>query len=225
MPGAQPGCPGPAREAAVRAVAARAVIRARVHRAGPGRAGATRYASGSARCARRAQPFAFVLRQPAPDPEPLVVGQGVLQARRTFLAGPADPLGLMRGTARLREEELRPGLRAQGFRPPAGVGLLRGVVRPGDEVDQHGPTVARPDQRTLNIWSTPPRWEPGAASVRVARRTLADVAPDPGGLPDAHGRRGGSRDRGHAATTAVRPPGGMLRPFPGRQTQCAIALS
>src|SRR6476620_10053618 len=46
------------------------------------------------------------LGQPTPDAEPLVVGQGVLQALGPDLAADADLLGLPRRPALLREERL-----------------------------------------------------------------------------------------------------------------------
>ena len=60
-----------------------------------------------------AQPAPLTLRQPAPDAEPLVVRQRVLQALGTHLAARADALGLPGGAALLREERLRIGLGAQ----------------------------------------------------------------------------------------------------------------
>src|SRR5450756_28839 len=55
---------------------------------------------------------AFPLGQSAPDPEPLVVLQRVLQALGPYLATPADPLRLPGGAALLWEERLRICLRA-----------------------------------------------------------------------------------------------------------------
>src|SRR5690606_29752212 len=50
------------------------------------------------------QPAALPLGEPTPDAEALVVGQRVLQALGTDLAGQADLLGLAGGAALLREE-------------------------------------------------------------------------------------------------------------------------
>jgi hypothetical protein len=58
-------------------------------------------------------PAALALGEPAPDAEPLVVLQRVLEALRADLTAPADPLGLPGGTALLREERLRIRLRAE----------------------------------------------------------------------------------------------------------------
>ena len=55
----------------------------------------------------------LALRQPAPDAEPLVVGEGVLEALGPDLAPDADLLGLAGGAALLGEERLRIGLSAQ----------------------------------------------------------------------------------------------------------------
>ncbi len=52
----------------------------------------------------------LTLGEPAPDPEPLVVSQGVLEAVTTHVAAEADLLGLARRPALLREEGLRIGL-------------------------------------------------------------------------------------------------------------------
>src|SRR3954447_2448488 len=74
--------------------------------AGPGRrrsAGAT------------LEPTALALRQPAPDPEPLVMAQGVLQAVAAHGAASAHALGLSVRAALLREEGFGVGLRAERF--------------------------------------------------------------------------------------------------------------
>ncbi len=71
------------------------------------------------------QPAALALGQAAPDTEPLVMLQRVLQALRPDLAAPADPLGLPGGAALLRKERLRIGLRAKGPILPA---RLRGII-------------------------------------------------------------------------------------------------
>src|SRR4051794_3586921 len=60
-----------------------------------------------------AQLAAFPLRQPAPDAEPLVVGQCVLEALGPHLARSADALCVAGGAALLREEGLGVGLSAQ----------------------------------------------------------------------------------------------------------------
>ena len=65
------------------------------------------------------QPAAFPLGQAAPDAEPLVVGEGVLQAFGADLAGEADLLGLAGGAALLGEEGLGIGLGAQRALLPA----------------------------------------------------------------------------------------------------------
>src|SRR5690606_3877440 len=56
---------------------------------------------------------ALALRETAPDAEPLVVLERVLQALRADLAARADLLGLARGPALLREEGLRVRLGAE----------------------------------------------------------------------------------------------------------------
>jgi len=56
---------------------------------------------------------AFPLGQAAPDPEPLVIVERVLQALGPDLAAPADPFGLSGGTALLGKERLRICLCAQ----------------------------------------------------------------------------------------------------------------
>src|SRR5690606_31908166 len=61
----------------------------------------------------------LTLRQTAPDPEALVVGQCVLQAIGTHLAGQTDLLRFPRRSALLREERLGIGLRAQSALLPA----------------------------------------------------------------------------------------------------------
>src|SRR4051794_5770144 len=68
--------------------------------------------------ALQAQATALPLRQSAPDAEPLVVGQGELQALGPDLAAGADTLGLAGGAALLREERLRVRLGAQRVLPP-----------------------------------------------------------------------------------------------------------
>src|SRR3712207_3476079 len=59
------------------------------------------------------------LAQPAPDAEPLVIGQRVLQALTSHVASQADLLRLPGGSALLREERLGIGLRAQRSLLPA----------------------------------------------------------------------------------------------------------
>src|SRR5450631_4605430 len=68
--------------------------------------------TGSHRSFLHATPFAFG--KSAPDPEPLVVGECVLEALHPDVTGQADPLGLSGRPALLREEGLRVGLSAQG---------------------------------------------------------------------------------------------------------------
>src|SRR5699024_310531 len=72
----------------------------------------------------------LALGQTAPDPEALVVLEGVLQAFGAHLAGDAHLLGLTGGAALLGEERLRVGLRAQRALLPGQLGLV-GVL-PGD---------------------------------------------------------------------------------------------
>src|SRR5687768_6220470 len=77
----------------------------------------------AARSARgAAQVQAFLLGQAAPHAEAFVVGEGVVEARGPHLAHAADALGIPYRTARFREEEVRPGLRAQGLPLPVEVG-------------------------------------------------------------------------------------------------------
>src|SRR5262245_34633596 len=56
---------------------------------------------------------AFTLRKAAPDPEPFVVPERVLQAFGLHVTPRADALGLAGGTPLFRKERLRVGLRAQ----------------------------------------------------------------------------------------------------------------
>ena len=67
---------------------------------------------------------ALALAQAAPDAEPLVVRQGVLEALAAHVAADADLLGLAGGAALLREERLRVGLGAQGALLPAELALV-----------------------------------------------------------------------------------------------------
>src|SRR5699024_8480391 len=67
-------------------------------------------------------------REAAPDPEPLVVRERVLQALLAHVARRAHALGLARGSALLGEERLRVRLRAQGAVLP-GQGSLPAVVQ------------------------------------------------------------------------------------------------
>src|SRR5215471_2829626 len=71
------------------------------------------------------EPAPLALRQPAPDTEPLIVAEGILEALRAHLAAAAHPLGLAGGAALLWKERLRIGLRAQRPVLPA---LLLGIV-------------------------------------------------------------------------------------------------
>src|SRR5581483_3495253 len=59
------------------------------------------------------EPAALPLRQPAPDAEPLVAGQRVVQAVGADVAAATDPLRLAGRAALLREERLRICLSAQ----------------------------------------------------------------------------------------------------------------
>jgi hypothetical protein len=68
----------------------------------------------------------FPLGKTAPDAEPLVVPERVIQALGPDLAAPAYPLGLARGAALLREERLRIRLRAQRpFLPAQAISIFR----------------------------------------------------------------------------------------------------
>src|SRR3954452_5896355 len=80
---------------------------------GCGNAVRSRMTPGLSSDGAAAQPAPLPLRQPTPDPEALVVGQGVLQALGLDLAPGADLLGLPGRAALLGEEGLRVGLRAQ----------------------------------------------------------------------------------------------------------------
>jgi hypothetical protein len=68
---------------------------------------------------RALEPTALALRQAAPDAEPLVVLQCVLQALGANIAAAADALGFPGGPALLGEERLRIRLRAQRLVLPA----------------------------------------------------------------------------------------------------------
>src|SRR5690625_1193018 len=75
----------------------------------------------------------FSFRQASPDAEALVMCQRVLEALVLYLACQADLLGLPGGTALLREERLRIGLRAQSTLLPAhllGVAEQQVDIRP-----------------------------------------------------------------------------------------------
>jgi hypothetical protein len=80
------------------------------------------------------EPPALALGQPAPDAEPLVLAERVLQAVALDLAADADALGLPRRTALLREERLRVGLRAQRLLLPRQ--QRAGVVVQGRQVQR-----------------------------------------------------------------------------------------
>src|SRR5690349_22358310 len=83
---------------------------------------------------------ALPLGKPTPDAEPLVIGQGVLEALRTHLATDADLLGLARGAALLREERLRVGLGAERALLPRELTLLLTRVRPNHHQLVHDPS-------------------------------------------------------------------------------------
>src|SRR4051812_3139131 len=93
-----------------------------------GAAGRTRGGAGGSEVSDRAttQATALALRQPAPDAEPLVVGQRVLEALRLDLAAGADLLGLAGRAALLGEERLGVGLGAQRLLLP-GLGVTLGA--------------------------------------------------------------------------------------------------
>ena len=98
-----------------------------------------------------ADPAAFPLGHPAPDPELLAVAQGVLEALGAHLAAPADGLRLLGGGAPLREEQV--GVDSEAVRsflptPVSGVDV---------ELDQHlshrlPPSLAR--DRTSPGWAS-----------------------------------------------------------------------
>src|SRR6476661_6483675 len=83
---------------------------------------------------------ALSLGQSAPDAEPLVIGQGVLEALGPHLATDADLLGLARGAALLREERLRVGLGAERPLLPGELTLLLTRVRPNHHQLVHDPS-------------------------------------------------------------------------------------
>src|SRR5690606_20952645 len=88
---------------------------------------------------------ALTLAQPAPDPETLIVVEGVLQAFVAHLAGGADALGVTGRATLLGEERLGIGLRAQGVGLPGEGRVLVGVgpTNPGyTEVDRVDVPVA-----------------------------------------------------------------------------------
>src|ERR1700728_2086601 len=68
---------------------------------------------------RALEPPALALRQPAPDAEPLIVLEGVLQALGANLTAAADLLCFPGGATLLREKRLRIGLRTQRAILPA----------------------------------------------------------------------------------------------------------
>src|SRR6476620_12544634 len=78
--------------------------------------------------------------QSAPDAEPLVIGQGVLEALGAHLATDADLLGLARGAALLGEERLRAGLGAERGLRPGELTLLLTRVRPNHHQLVHDPS-------------------------------------------------------------------------------------
>ena len=77
------------------------------------------------------EPAALSLGHAAPDAEPFVMLERVLQALGPDLAAAADPLGLARRAAFLREERLRIRLRAQRSVLPA---LVIDIFRTNDDV-------------------------------------------------------------------------------------------
>src|SRR5688572_7619468 len=103
------------------------------------------------------QATALALRQAAPDPEALVVGQRVLEALGLDLAAGADLLRLAGRAALLGEERLGVGLGAQRLLLPGlGVGL-------GADPEQTGDALAHGRSRTLTDAVA------GAASETVRR--------------------------------------------------------
>src|ERR1700685_289016 len=98
------------------------------------------------------QSATFTFREPAPDPESLVMFQRVLQALRPDLAASADPLGFPRRSPFLREESLRIRLRAQRAILPALLLSIicvdaQRVVHQRDDDVCHCTPPARPDPR------------------------------------------------------------------------------
>ena len=109
------------------------------------RARRRRRVSKPASAARAAQPAALALGEPAPDAEPLVVRQRVVEALRLDLACRADLLRVARRSALLREEGLGIGLRAQRVGLPG----ERDCRRPRrDEPTGCPECPAGPDRRT-----------------------------------------------------------------------------
>src|SRR5215467_8186665 len=104
---------------------------------------------------------ALALRQAAPDAEPLVVLERVLQALGPHLAAPAHALGLPGRTALLRKERFRIGLSTQCPILPVRLrGLVRAdaerVVHKRDDCVSHSapPPLATPSA----LWR--PKWSP-----------------------------------------------------------------
>src|SRR3712207_5641610 len=108
----------------------RSAVRDGARRRTAGGSGAQRHA------ALQTEPAPLALGEAAPDAEPLVVAQRVLQALQADRAADADPLGLAGRAALLREEGLRIGLGAEGVQPPrlvAGfLGSCEGLLRRGE---------------------------------------------------------------------------------------------
>src|SRR5262249_37067277 len=96
-------------------------------------------------------PPALPFGQAAPDPEPLVVRERVLQALGPYLTATTHPFGFPGRTALLRKEGLRIGLRAQRpVLPRRLCGLIRAnvkrVVHNRDDCVSHSapPPLAKP---------------------------------------------------------------------------------
>src|ERR1022692_686099 len=95
------------------------------------------------------QPAALALGQPAPDPESLIVLQRIFQALGPDFAAAAHPLRFPGGSALLREERLRIGLRAEGPVLPAHF--------PGIVVVHAEPVVHQRDDDLSHSAPTPPK--------------------------------------------------------------------
>src|SRR6516162_5783864 len=118
---------------------------------------------------------AFPLRHAAPDAEPLIVLQGVLQALGPDLAAPAHSLSLPGRSSLFREERLRICLRAQGPVLPA---QLVDIIRANEHVRQ------RDDDLSHSASSLPTRGPLPTAphgvritSMKLHSRVLLQVKP------------------------------------------------
>src|SRR5215470_6530846 len=93
------------------------------------------------------EPAPFAFRQPAPDPEALVVLERVLQALGPHLAAAAHLLGFSGGAALFGEERLRVGLRAQRTVLPVqapGIVLADTKDAERDDLSHGAPPTSRP---------------------------------------------------------------------------------